>query len=191
METNGNGQLNGSNVYVVSDYLDKATQNLKERLKKNPLILSGKGEEARRDKIFHILVIEDCTADVEYIRQALKQTNVNFELITISTGDDAMKYLNRQSPYEKSPVPDLIVLDLFLPNHQGKDILSYVKSNRHLSWIPLIAISEEENIGDESFAHAKKVNSYLTKPFKIADFYTAFLSANKFWFMNENLAMAK
>jgi CheY-like chemotaxis protein len=191
METNSYAQKNGNDAHVVSDYLQKVTQNLKERLKKNPLILSGKGEEARKDKIFTILLIENNITDMEYIRQALRQSNINFELITVRTGEEAMTYLNRKPPYEKHPVPDIVILDLILPDINGKEIVSYIRENRHLSWIPLIVISEEKNTLEENFVSEKKINSCLKKPFGIGDFYNAFVLANKFWFMNETIEMVK
>lgn len=87
-----------------------------------------------------ILIIEDDTFLQDLEANKLKKDN--FEIITASTGDEALEKINE-------PNIDLILLDLILPGVEGLDILKKIKENKNTKNIPIIVfsnLSEEKDI---------------------------------------------
>ncbi len=87
-----------------------------------------------------ILIIEDDVflQDLEVNR--LKKDN--YEIITASTGDQAMEKINEENI-------DLILLDLILPGVDGFDVLKKIKETEKLKKIPVIVfsnLSEEKDL---------------------------------------------
>ena len=87
-----------------------------------------------------ILIIED-----DSFLQGLEATKLereSYEVITASTGEEAMKKINE-------PNIDIILLDIILPNFDGFDILKKVKETEELKQIPVIVfsnLSEEKSV---------------------------------------------
>jgi CheY-like chemotaxis protein len=63
---------------------------------------------------YRILVIEDNASDVFLLERALKKQNLQFELIHVRDGGEALAFVRRQGAYAKAPIPDLILMDLNL-----------------------------------------------------------------------------
>lgn len=79
-----------------------------------------------------ILIVED-----DSFLQGLEATKLekeNFEVITASTGEEAMKKISE-------PGLDVILLDLMLPNFDGFEILKKVRSMEDKKHIPVIVFS--------------------------------------------------
>jgi CheY-like chemotaxis protein len=85
--------------------------------------LSNKGRPA------NILLVEDNPGDVILTQRALKDARIANHVFTADTGETALAMLRRETGYEKVPMPDLILLDLNLPQMSGQDVLSIVKSD--------------------------------------------------------------
>jgi two-component system OmpR family response regulator len=66
----------------------------------------------------------------------------------------------------KSPSPDLILLDVELPDISGFDILQRVRSHPALRHIPIVMITGKATREDVMRALATGANGYLTKPFE-------------------------
>jgi len=62
-----------------------------------------------------IFLVEDNKADIRLIQEALKNSMIPHQVITVRDGMDAMAYLRQEGEYADAPRPDLILLDLNLP----------------------------------------------------------------------------
>ena len=74
-----------------------------------------KGDDGR---FANILLVEDREEDVMFFRRAFRLADLHHRIYHVSDGDEAIKYLSRQAPYDDSaryPVPDVVVLDLKMP----------------------------------------------------------------------------
>ncbi len=102
-----------------------------------------------------ILIIEDDDFFRELIRKKLL-SNKNFEIIEAIDGEKGIEAM-------KEKKPDLVLLDLLLPNVDGFEVLSRAKGDSDISKIPIIILS---NLGQqEDIEKALKLgaNDYLIK----------------------------
>lgn len=104
-----------------------------------------------------ILVVDD----EKTIRRFLKGTLAShgFEVFEAANGEEGLKH----AIYS---YPDVIVLDLGLPDMDGVNV---VKKVRERSKIPIIVISVRESESDKISALDAGADDYLTKPFKVGE----------------------
>ena len=100
-----------------------------------------------------ILVVEDETSISTLITTILN--NTGYEVMKARTGSEALSMIS-------SHCPDLIVLDLGLPDMDGLDILRQIRS---WSTLPVVVVSARSHERDKVTALELGADDYLTKPF--------------------------
>jgi len=128
-----------------------------------------------------ILLVDDSPGDVELVEEAFKEWRLVNRLSVTEDGEDAMKFLRHESPYEEAPTPDLILLDLNLPRKDGRQVLKEVKGDPTLSRIPVIVLTTSEAEQDILRAYELHANCYLTKPVHMDDFFRKIQAIEDFW----------
>ena len=92
-----------------------------------------------------------------------------------------MDFLQRKSPYENAPRPDIILLDLNLPKMDGREVLSRIKADPDLRRIPVVVITSSEAEQDILKTYDLHVNCYVTKPVDLDQFIKVVQSIETFW----------
>lgn len=108
----------------------------------------------KQSPIRRVLVAEDDKAYANIYR--VKLTNEGFEVDIAVNGEEAIKKAQTNKP-------DIILLDLIMPEKDGFDVLEVLKTNTALNKIPIIIFS---NLGqEEDLERAKKMGAsdYLIK----------------------------
>jgi two-component system phosphate regulon response regulator PhoB len=103
-----------------------------------------------------ILVIDDEPDLLELVRLNLDQAGYRVE--TAETGSDALEQV-RSSP------PDLIVLDLMLPDILGTEVCRQIRSDTDLAHIPVIMLTAKADEVDRVVGFELGADDYVTKPF--------------------------
>ncbi len=106
-----------------------------------------------------VLIVDDDAELVELIADVLERDG-RFEVRTVNNGFDAGMMV-------KEYRPDLIVLDVMLPDINGKEVCQRVRSDRTTSDVKIICISgmvEEDRVSELRAAGA---DDFLHKPFEI------------------------
>jgi two-component system phosphate regulon response regulator PhoB len=103
-----------------------------------------------------ILVIDDEPDLLELVRVNLRQAG--FEVELAATGSEAIERL-RRSP------PDLIVLDLMLPDLSGTEICRRVRADPDLAHVPIIMLTAKAAEIDRVVGLELGADDYVTKPF--------------------------
>lgn len=110
-----------------------------------------------------ILYIEDNTSNIELIEQIIEAQRSNIQLITNMTGRQtvqlALEYM-----------PDLILLDLNLPDMHGSEVLENLQANAKTKDIPVVVISADAMPLQLSKLLKSGARNYITKPLQIVDF---------------------
>jgi PAS domain S-box-containing protein len=110
-----------------------------------------------------ILYIEDNESNVELVDQILTTQRSNIQLISDKYGRNAVKLALKHKP-------DLIFLDLDLPDMHGTDALTQLLSNKKTRDIPVVVISADAMPVQITRLMKAGASGYLTKPLDIASF---------------------
>lgn len=130
-----------------------------------------------------ILLVEDNEGDARLLRELLLDANVSALLHVVSDGNEAIDFLTYQGRYLDAPRPRLILLDLNLPKLHGHEVLKRIKSNPHLSTIPVIVLTGSDAESDIVISYELRANCYLRKPEELQAFEGLVKSLNDFWLM--------
>jgi len=131
-----------------------------------------------------ILLVEDNRMDVELAQDAFEQAHVENVVEVARTGREAIdRLLGRplDADGRRSPLPDLILLDLKLPGNDGIDVLRRVKETPSLRRIPVVILTSSREEGDRANAYDAGANSYLVKPVSVREFATLVRCLLDYW----------
>jgi len=103
-----------------------------------------------------IAVIDD-ERDILFL-VSLHLKKVGFQVHTFSNGEDFFRYLDRAKP-------DLVVLDLMLPDIDGLEICKSLKKRDEHASIPIIMLSARGDETDKILGLELGADDYVTKPF--------------------------
>lgn len=134
-----------------------------------------------RRRPVRILLVEDSPADIELTRQALAEAEIANEVIVVSDGDAADRYLRQEGSYADARRPDLVLLDLNLPKKDGRELLAEIKRNPRLCTIPVVVLTTSASDDDVTQAYREHVNSYLRKPVRLGDFISLVRTIDQYW----------
>ena len=112
-----------------------------------------------------IVLIEDSLIDARITIEALKHCGIHHRLSLFRDGKDAMQFLSQSGIYARAPKPDVILLDLFLPDTTGVELLRKFRDNTALSNIPVVVLTSSEDGSDQHECEQLGVSSYIRKPF--------------------------
>jgi two-component system, chemotaxis family, response regulator Rcp1 len=129
-----------------------------------------------------ILLVEDNSADVVLVREALREGKVRNDIHVAADGIEAMKFLRRRGEFDKAPRPDLILLDLNLPLKDGREVLEEIKSDPELQSIPVVILTTSKDEEDVTKSYQLHANSFITKPVSFDQFLKVMRSIEDFWF---------
>ena len=103
-----------------------------------------------------ILIVEDDKYIINFISMSLKKEDYDYVIAKTCGEANALFYANR---------PDMIILDLGLPDGDGIEI---IKNVREISKIPIIVVSARQEEEEKIQALDLGADDYVTKPFSLA-----------------------
>jgi chemotaxis family two-component system response regulator Rcp1 len=128
-----------------------------------------------------ILLVEDNPGDVVLIQEMLGDTETRYNLKVAYDGDAAIQQLYADG-HARKPTPDIILLDLKLPQMSGHQVLATVKGDPELWRIPVIVLTSSSSDEDIAKAYDYHANCYITKPVGLESYYKVMRSIEEFWF---------
>jgi two-component system response regulator len=134
-----------------------------------------------RSKPPDLLLVEDNAGDFRLMADALEDIQANLELHHVRDGIETMQFLRREEPFQDSPRPAIIVLDLNLPRKDGRTVLKEIKSDPVLAPIPVIIFSGSDAPQDVSTCYALGANCYIVKPRDLYRFTDVVRCIVEFW----------
>lgn len=103
-----------------------------------------------------VLLIEDEPNIIQAISFILARDGWTVD--THSDGQTAMEAIRRKSP-------DLVILDVMLPNRSGYDILQDLRADPDLGTLPVLMLTARGQKKDRELAERYGASRYMTKPF--------------------------
>jgi CheY-like chemotaxis protein len=128
-----------------------------------------------------VLVVETNPADSLLTKAAFKAAGLTTGLHCVSQGEDATMYVLRKGPYASVPIPDLIFLDLSLPEVSGLQILKVIKSRPALMHIPIVVAAGSDDAKFVRRVYALNGNCFIRKPGELVEFVRFIETCYDFW----------
>ncbi|MBC8194036.1 MAG: response regulator [FCB group bacterium] len=102
-----------------------------------------------------ILVVEDNEDNMSLITQLLE-----------SAGNTVIEAVTGMEGYEKTLAlrPDVVLLDIQLPDIEGTEVLKMIRSNKEVEDIAIVAVTSFAMAGDREKLMAAGCNGYVEKP---------------------------
>ncbi len=116
---------------------------------------------ARAKQAKKVLIVEDNELNMKLFNDLLEAQG--YEVIQTRDGLSALDLARRHRP-------DLILMDIQLPEVSGMDVTRWLKEDENLRHIPVIAVTAFAMKGDEEKIRASGCEGYISKPISVASF---------------------
>jgi len=131
-------------------------------------------------RALNILLIEDDTIEVMKMKRVISSIEVHHQLIEAKNGEEALVLLSN-----KENLPDIILLDLNMPKVNGVELLTTIKSDERLRYIPAIVLTTSNHRKDLLSCYQLGVAGYVLKPLKYESYVSKVKNLLGYWSMNE------
>ena len=132
--------------------------------------------------VFRVLLVEDSDDDALLAKEGFELLEYSTEVHHVFDGDDCLKFLRRQSPYEDAEEPHLILLDLNLPGMSGREVLTEIVGDPALKHHRVVVLTTSNRPEDVRECYALRCNAYLRKPLDFGDFASLIEDNSRYWF---------
>ena len=109
-----------------------------------------------------ILLIEDIDDNATLVKKAVKAKGYDF--IWAKNATEGIKIALEE-------IPDLIILDLGLPDVDGQTLSSWIREEKTLWDIPIVVMTAWPEKTAEQMVKAYQLNGYISKPFDLKTFW--------------------
>lgn len=117
-------------------------------------------ETAQANNEGSILIVDDKPENLTVLRQIL--TEHGYRVRPAISGEIALKTV-------QADLPDLILLDIVMPNMDGYEVCRKLKADEQTRQVPIIFISALDELEDKVKAFSEGGVDYITKPFQIEE----------------------
>ncbi len=114
-------------------------------------------ENTAMPKVTNVLIVEDEPSQMLLTRRAL-ESHGTFHLSVAQNAHEAFQQLNQA-------IPDLILMDLGLPDGDGLDGTRRLREEERTRWVPVIILTGRSTVVDKITGLEVGADDYLTKPF--------------------------
>jgi two-component system, chemotaxis family, response regulator Rcp1 len=119
-----------------------------------------------------IMLVEDSLLDARMTIEALLRCGFHHRLSLFRDGQESLQFLHRNGVFARAPKPDIILLDLYLPDTDGVSFLRQLRANSQLMKIPVVVLTSSDDGSDQQQCEQLGVSSYIRKPFNEEKFLT-------------------
>lgn len=105
---------------------------------------------------YKILIVDDVMSNVLLLKVLL--TNEKFAIATASNGRQALEQVEKEKP-------DLVLLDVMMPDMSGFEVAQHLKSNPQTAEIPIIFLTALNSTADIVKGFQVGANDFISKPF--------------------------
>lgn len=127
----------------------------------------------RRTRPMEILLVEDNPPDVTLTMRAFNKAGLTNPIHVVSDGAEALDFLFGRGGYaarKTEPLPEVILLDLNLPEKSGLDVLREIKADPRTRHISVIVLTVSDHARDMAECSRFGVENYIVKPVDFQNF---------------------
>ena len=109
-----------------------------------------------------IMIVDD-NVDLTYVvKKSLEKIKDGYEILSANRGQECFNLLN------EGKLPDLILLDIMMPEMNGWDVFAKLKENAEWRKIPVVFLTAKTDSFSKGFGQIP-AQDYIEKPFEIVD----------------------
>src|SRR5207302_1546499 len=108
-----------------------------------------------------VLIVEDNALNLKLLNDLLEYHG--YQVLATGSGEAAIQIAEQQQP-------DLILMDIQLPDITGMDATRRLKANERTRMIPVIAVTAFAMSGDRAMILESGCDDYVAKPFNVMEF---------------------
>jgi CheY-like chemotaxis protein len=112
-----------------------------------------------------VLLVEDSEDDAFFFRWTLRKCGVPCEIMQAIDGAEAVRML--EEAFKSGTAPDLVFLDLKLPNMNGFEVLTWIRSQGYESRLDVSVLSGSDQAADLERARSLGAARYYVKPLSV------------------------
>jgi CheY-like chemotaxis protein len=137
--------------------------------------------ETAKTSVPRIISVEDNPADVRLVEEGIKASGVELELEVIHSGGRAIEQFQTIDSDAVTAQPDLVLLDLNLPDRSGFDVLETIRTETDFQDVPVVVISSSNSNDDIRRVYELSANAYVTKPVDPDEYIQMLQATVNFW----------
>ncbi|WP_160690424.1 two-component system response regulator [Clostridium sp. C2-6-12] len=107
----------------------------------------------------NILIVDDTNFNIKILEDTLKS---DYKISVALDGKSALKFM-------EEVIPDIILLDIMMPEMDGFEVFSKIKEDIRLKDIPVVFLSAVTDINSKAKAFEMGAVDYITKPFEVTE----------------------
>lgn len=129
---------------------------------------------------YEVLIVDDEPGDVELTKLALMEAGYPCNVTVANNGREALARLqNNATPVTK---PDLVFLDINMPQMNGKEFLKALRADPSLAGIPVVMLTTSDVERDVVSSYELGASGYLTKPVDMDELFSSIKRVQDYWF---------
>lgn len=119
-----------------------------------------------------LLVVEDSADHALLVQLAARRVESDLDTRIACDGQDAVAYMGGTGPYRNRtahPAPDLVIVDVVMPNLDGSGVLEWMRGRSAPKALPVLVLTSSANPGDEVRAPTAGARAFHTEPSSLDD----------------------
>jgi len=135
-----------------------------------------------RHRTYDVLLVEPESDSVSRFTDSFETSETTNNITVVSTGDQALDYIDQHGDYTDAPRPDLVLLDHHLPETSSIELLIELKNRPELRHIPVLVLTSSGATEEISRSYELHANACLQKPDSVDEFDQMVQAIEDFWF---------
>jgi len=111
-----------------------------------------------------ILLVEDGLLDAKVTIEALRRCQIHHRLTLVRSVAEAQAILRQEGRFARAPRPDLVLLDLLLPDGEGLEVLRQLRETPGQEETAVVVLTAAESDAMRQACEQLHVDNYITKP---------------------------
>jgi len=118
-----------------------------------------------KTKPMEILLVEDGLVDAKITIHALRRSMVHHRLTLVRSTTEALQFLRREGIFGRAPSPDLLLLDLCLPDGDGLDVVTAMREfTDRRAFTPVVVLTSSDDTETRERCRSMNIDDFISKP---------------------------